>query len=112
MLNYIKSYKLYENDFQMSLWFLLPKFDNQILTSDNKPGKLTMSNIILKGSIIAAIITIPSIVSFFISWVILDDLMLAAIIGVIVHFIAMGFSLKLSKKLLVKKTDDYDNIAS
>ncbi|MEX2192561.1 MAG: hypothetical protein WD717_04195 [Nitrosarchaeum sp.] len=73
------------------------------MTSDNKTGKLTMKDIILKGSIIAVIVTIPSIVSFMVIWIILDDLIQAAIIGAVVHFIAMGFSLKISKKFLVKR---------
>lgn len=73
------------------------------MTSDNKTGKLTMRDIILKGTIIAVIVTIPSIVSFMIAWMILDDLIQAAIIGAVVHFIAMGFSLKISKKFLVKR---------
>lgn len=71
--------------------------------TNNKTGKLTMRDIILKGSIIAVIVTIPSIVSFMIAWMILDDLIQAAIIGAVVHFIAMGFSLKISKKFLVKR---------
>ena len=74
-----------------------------MMTSDNKIGKLSMKSIVLKGSIIAVIVTVPSITTFAISWFILDNLMHAAIIGGIVHFIAMGFSLKISKKLLVKK---------
>ncbi len=73
------------------------------MTSDNKTGKLTMSDIVLKGSIIAVIVTVPSIVSFMVIWMILDDLIQAAIIGAVVHFIAMGFSLKISKKFLVKR---------
>jgi hypothetical protein len=73
------------------------------MTSDNNAGKLTMRDIILKGSIIAVIVTVPSIVSFLISWVILDNLIQAAIIGAIVHFVAMGFSFKISKRLLVKR---------
>ena len=73
------------------------------MTSDNKTNKLTMKDIFLKGSIIAVIVTIPSIASFMIAWVILDDLLFAALIGAVIHFIAMGFSLKISKKLLVKK---------
>jgi len=73
------------------------------MTSDNKTGKLTMRDIVLKGSIIAVIVTIPSIVSFIVIWMILDDLIQAAIIGAVVHFIAMGFSLKISKKFLVKR---------
>ena len=73
------------------------------MTSYNNAGKLTMRDIILKGSIIAAIVTVPSIVSFLISWIILDNLIQAAIIGAIVHFVAMGFSFKISKRLLVKR---------
>jgi len=41
--------------------------------------------------------------SFVIVWTIMDNLLYAIIIGAVVHFIAMGFSLSLSKKLLVKK---------
>ena len=73
------------------------------MTSDNKSGKLTMKDIVLKGSIIAIIVTIPSITTFVIAWLVLDDLIQAAIIGAVVHFIAMGFSIKISKKLLVKR---------
>lgn len=73
------------------------------MTSDNKTGKLTMKDIVLKGSIIAIIVTVPSITTFALSWLILDNLIQAAIIGGVVHFIAMGFSLKISKKLLVRK---------
>jgi len=73
------------------------------MTSDNKTGKLTMRDIVLKGSIIAVIVTIPSIMSFMVIWIILDNLIQAAIIGAVVHFIAMGFSLKISKKFLVKR---------
>jgi len=57
----------------------------------------------LKGTIMATILTVPSIITFLITWVILDNLINAAIVGGIVHFIAMGFSLKISKKILVKK---------
>ncbi len=73
------------------------------MTSDNKTGKLTMRDIVLKGTIIAVIVTIPSIVSFMVIWMILDNLIQAAIIGAVVHFIAMGFSLKISKKFLVRR---------
>lgn len=73
------------------------------MTSDNKTGNLTLKDIVLKGSIIAVIVTVPSIMSFVISWIILDDLIQAAIIGAVIHFVAMGFSLKISKKLHVKR---------
>ena len=51
----------------------------------------------------ATILTVPSLIAFLITWTILDNLINAAIVGGIVHFIAMGFSLKISKKILVKK---------
>ena len=71
--------------------------------SNDKTSKLTMKDIILKGSIIAAIVTIPSIVTFVIAWLILDNLIQAVIIGAVIHFIAMGFSFKISKKLSMKR---------
>ena len=64
---------------------------------------LTLKDIIFKGSMIATIVAIPSISAFLISWIVLDDLIQAIIIGGVIHFIAMGFSLKISKKLLIKR---------
>lgn len=58
-----------------------------------------MKGIFLKGSIIGAIITIPSLVAFFVSWLVTGDKMISLIVGVVVHFVGMGFTLKLSKKL-------------
>ena len=66
-------------------------------------SKLKISEIIFKGTIMGAIVTIPSIIAFLITWIVLDNLITAIIVGAIVHFIAMGFSLKISKKILVKK---------
>jgi len=62
-----------------------------------------MREIVIRGTIIAIIITVPSTVSFLLIWVVLDDLALGAFSGVIVHLIALIFSWKISKKLLVKK---------
>ena len=70
------------------------------MDNEKKLSKLTIKEIILKGSIIAILVTIPSIMVFFTSWAILNDILQAAIIGAVVHFIAMGFSLKISKKLI------------
>jgi len=73
------------------------------MSEDEKPVKLTKKEIILRGSIIALITTIPSLVIFVLVWFFLDDVMVGAISGAIAHFVAMGFSMKISKKLLVKK---------
>ena len=69
-----------------------------LLSDEKNPDKLTIKEIILKGTIIAIIVVIPSLCIFFLAWVLLDDLLYAAIIGGVVHFVAMGFSLKISKK--------------
>lgn len=57
------------------------------------------SEMFLKGSIIGAIITIPSLIAFFVAWSITGEKITSLIIGIMVHFIGMGFSLKISKKL-------------
>jgi len=73
------------------------------LPDDEISTKLTMLEIVLRGSIIAIIITIPSIIAFVLTWIFLDDLIYAVILGAMVYFIAMIVSLKISKKFLVKK---------
>jgi hypothetical protein len=74
------------------------------LLSDGKQAdKLTIKEIILKGTIISIFVIIPSLSTFFLLWWILDDLLQATIMGGIVHFIAMGFSFKISRKFLTKK---------
>ena len=67
------------------------------------PTRTTRTQLFAKGSILAVIISVPSFVGFFVSWAILDNLIEAAIIGLVVHFIAMGFALKIAKKILAKK---------
>jgi len=76
---------------------------SELLSDETKADKLTIKEIILKGSIISIFVIIPSLSAFVLSWIILDDLLQAVIIGGIIHFIAMGFSMKISKKFLVKK---------
>lgn len=70
---------------------------------DKKITPNPTKGIFLKGSIIGAIITIPSLVAFFVSWYVLGDKITALIVGATVHFIGMGFSIKLSKKLFKVK---------
>ena len=72
------------------------------MLTDSNPSKLSIGEIALRGTIMALIITVPSLLSFAIIWIVLDELLNAIIVGGVVHFIALGFSLKISKKLLVK----------
>lgn len=62
-----------------------------------------MQEIVLRGTFIAVIITIPSLVAFALIWVFLDDLVYGVIFGAMVYFIAMVVSLRISKKLLIKR---------
>jgi len=73
------------------------------LPDDKISPKLTMREIVLRGSIIAIITTIPSIIAFVLTWVFLDHLIYGVILGAMVYFIAMIVSLKISKRFLVKK---------
>lgn len=71
---------------------------------DKNRSSLT-KNMFLKGSIMGAIITIPSLVAFFVAWAITGEKITSLIIGVVVHFIGMGFSIKISKKLFKVKPE-------
>ncbi len=70
---------------------------------DETNNKFGSSDVFLKGSVIAIIITAISLVGFFISWHFLDDIIYAAIVGVVVHVIAMCFAFKISKKIFITK---------
>ena len=72
------------------------------MSDDKKSIKLTKQEIMLKGTIISMIITIPSLVTFAIVWIFFNDMILGVILGALIHFIAMIFSLKISRKLLIK----------
>jgi hypothetical protein len=69
----------------------------------NDIAKISASSMFLKGTIIAGIITVPSIISLFVAWHIFGDLILSAIVATIVHFIGMAFSIKFSKKIFKNK---------
>jgi len=73
------------------------------LSDNEKSTKLTMQEIVFRGTIIAIIITVPSLVAFVLTWIFFDDFILGAFSGVVVHLIALVFSWKISKKILVKK---------
>ena len=49
------------------------------------------------------IITIPSLTAFFVAWSVIGDKYVALVVGIVVHFIGMGFSLKIAKKLFKVK---------
>ena len=75
------------------------------MVGTEKTKKLSNTEIISKGSFVAAIVTIPTLASFFGVWQIFDNLIYGAATGLIVNFVAIGFSFKIVRKLLVKKQD-------
>jgi len=85
------------------LWFLLATAITNPLPEEKKTDNLTKREVFLKSTFIALFVIIPSLSSFFLAWIILNDLIQAIIIGAIIHFIAMGFSLKISKKFIIKQ---------
>ena len=73
------------------------------MADNEKSNKLSNTHIASKSSLVAAVITIPTLVSFFSIWQIFDNLIYGAIGGLIVNFVALGFSFTIVKKFLVKK---------
>ena len=71
--------------------------------------KLTMVNIVAKGSLIAILISVPTLIVFFGIWTVSNDLIFGAVGGLITNFIALGISFKIvSKKFTKKPKDDFE----
>jgi len=68
-----------------------------------------MKDIVAKGSIIAILISVPTLIVFFGVWTISDDLIYGAVAGLITNFVALGISFKIvSKKFTKKPKDDFE----
>ncbi len=66
-------------------------------------------DLITKGSLIALIITIPTLIVFFGVWTMTDDLIYGAVGGLITNFITLGISFKIvNKKFTKKPKDDFE----
>ena len=60
-------------------------------------------DILVRGSIIGAITTVPSVSIFLGLWALTGDLITPAIAAAAAHFVAMGFALKFAKRFLIKR---------
>lgn len=69
-------------------------------------ARLSSKDILIRGSIMGAIITIPTIVVFLGLWAITGDMIMPAAVGAAVHIAAMIFALKFANKILIKKDQD------
>jgi len=68
-----------------------------------------MKDIVAKGSIIAIIISVPTLIVFFGVWTVSDDLIYGAVAGLITNFVTLGISFKIvSKKFTKKPKDDFE----
>ena len=77
--------------------------------SEPPTKKITMKDIVAKGSIIAIIISVPTLIVFFGVWTVSDDLIYGAVAGLITNFVALGISFKIvSKKFTKKPKDDFE----
>ena len=72
------------------------------MDNKNNPTKFSSKSVFTKSTVIAVIITVPSLIALFVVWSISGDLITAAILATIIHFASMGFSLKISKKIFSK----------
>ena len=71
--------------------------------AENSTNKVTTMDLITKGSLIALIITIPTLIVFFGVWTITTDLIYGAIGGLVTNFITLGISFKIVNKKFTKK---------
>ena len=77
--------------------------------TENSTKKITMKDIVAKGSIIAIIISVPTLIVFFGVWTISGDLIYGAVAGLITNFAALGISFKIvNKKFTKKPKDDFE----
>ena len=68
-----------------------------------------MKDIVAKGSIIAILISVPTLIVFFGVWTVSDDLIYGAVAGLITNFVTLGISFKIvSKKFTKKPKGDFE----
>jgi len=77
--------------------------------TENSVKKITTVDLITKGSLIALLISVPTLIVFFGVWTMTNDLIFGAVAGLITNFIALGISFKIvNKKFTKKPKDDFE----
>lgn len=69
------------------------------MSSSSKDSGVSKKKTCGGGTIIALIISIPAIIAFLVARIITDNFYISIATSAIVYFVAMGFSIKISKKL-------------
>ena len=68
-----------------------------------------MKYMVAKGSLIAIIISVPTLIVFFGVWTVSGDLIYGAVAGLITNFVALSISFKIvNKKFTKKPKDDFE----
>lgn len=63
---------------------------------------LTFRDMMVKGSALGAIIAVPTVAIFLALWYVTGDMLIPAVVGAAVHFVALLFAFRLAKRILVK----------
>ena len=74
--------------------------------TENPAKKITTIDLITKGSLIAVLISVPTLIAFFGVWTMTGDLISGAVTGFITNLIALGISFKIVNKKFTKKLKD------
>ncbi|MDC0199816.1 hypothetical protein OAJ83_03095 [Candidatus Nitrosopelagicus sp.] len=74
--------------------------------TENPAKKVTSKDLITKGSLVAIIIAVPTLIVFFAIWTLTGDLIFGGVAGLITNFITLGISFKIVTKKFVKKPKD------
>ena len=74
--------------------------------TENPPKKITTMDLMTKGSLIAVLISVPTLIAFFGVWTMTQDLISGAVTGFITNLIALGISFKIVNKKFTKKPND------
>ena len=64
---------------------------------------LTSRDVAVKGSLIGVIIAVPTVAVFLALWGLTGDLLMPAVAGAAVHFVALVFAFRMAKKFLVRR---------
>ncbi|MFQ5920994.1 MAG: hypothetical protein ACE5JV_03150 [Nitrososphaerales archaeon] len=72
---------------------------------DSEPRKVPKMSMYAASTIVAVIISVPGIVAFLLVWRFTDSMINALIVSVVVYFISMGFSVKVSKRIKIVRED-------
>lgn len=67
--------------------------------NDSEHSGISKKKIYGAGTVLALIVSVPAIIAFVVAEAVINDFFISIAISAIVYFVAMGFSIRISKKL-------------